>query len=151
MTSNTRIALESYINARRALLDAMLADHRNGTSANDIAQVASAAWSRPITLEYLTTRDRADRARTALNAAGLSGYVDVRTTGDTAGPRKVLLQISCDPLDMEPDTWQDLPNRIAEALIHASPRIGWTVGDVMGPSLDALLDGADDNVALIDL
>ncbi|MFF8786677.1 hypothetical protein [Streptomyces sp. NPDC015125] len=149
MTSNTQIALESYISARRALLDAMLADHRSGTSANDIAHMTSTAWSRPITLDYLSLRDRAARAREALKAAGLSGYVDVRTTGDIAGPRQVLLQIACDPVDMEPDAWQELPNRIAGALVDA--RIGWTVSGVLGPSLNALLLDEVEHVELIDL
>ncbi|MFD6334906.1 hypothetical protein ACFWGI_35760 [Streptomyces niveus] len=80
---------------------------------------ANPAWSRPITLDYLNTWDRADRAREALKAAGLSSFVDVSTTGDLAGAREVELRVSCDPLDMEPDTWQDLPNRIAAALLGA--------------------------------
>ncbi|MFH8257579.1 hypothetical protein [Streptomyces roseolus] len=148
MTENTRIALGSYGNARRALLEAMLADFRAGASANDIARVASPAWSRPVTLDYLNAWDRADRAREALKAAGLSGYVDVHTVGDLAGARGVELRISCDPLDMGPDTWQNLPNRIAGALIGA--RLGWTVAGEAGPSLHSLLDEAD-HVELIDL
>jgi hypothetical protein len=61
----------------------------------------------------------------------------VAVTGDLAGPREVLLQIACDRADMEPDTWQDLPNRIADALVHAFPRIGWTISGKLGPSLKA--------------
>ncbi|MFJ7263254.1 hypothetical protein ACIQV2_24180 [Streptomyces globosus] len=58
------------------------------------------------------------------------------------------LQISCDPLDLEPDTWQDLPNRIAGALYGA--RIGWTVSGELGPSPEALLDDVE-NVELVEL
>jgi len=148
MTENTRIALANYINARRTLLDAMLTDFRSGTSANDIARTASAAWSRPITLDYLNAWDRAARARDALAAAGLGDFVDVRTTGDTAGPRQALLQVACDPSDMEPDAWRALPDRIAVALVGA--RIGWTILGVAGDSLSALLDEVED-VALTDL
>jgi hypothetical protein len=148
MTENTRIALESYVNARRALLDAMLADHRGGTSANDIARAAAAAWSRPVTLDYLSAWDRHARARDALAAAGLDGYVDVRTTGDTAGPRRVRLQIACDPADMEPDTWRALPDRIVAALMGAG--VGWTSPGAGAASLGAVLGEVDD-VELFDL
>ncbi|WP_413754818.1 hypothetical protein [Streptomyces sp. MMBL 11-3] len=80
------------------------------------------------------------------------GYVDVHTTGDLAGPRQVQLQIARDRADMEPDTRQDLPNRIADALVHASPRIGWTVSGELGPSLEVLLDETGPgHVELVDL
>ncbi|GAA2720541.1 MULTISPECIES: hypothetical protein [Streptomyces] len=148
MTSNTWHALENYVSARQELLDAMLADVRSGVSANDIADVARIAWSRPRTLEYINVRKLAARAREALTAAGLDGYVDVRTTGDLMGSRQALLQISCDPLDMEQDDWQELPDRIAGALVAAE--IGWTVPGDLGPSLDALLDEVE-HVELIDL
>ncbi|MEU6357856.1 hypothetical protein ABZ896_52705 [Streptomyces sp. NPDC047072] len=142
MTENSRVALESYVNARRSLLDAMLADHRAGVSANDIADTVRKAWSRPVTLEYLSTWDLADRARAAVNAVGLDGLVQVRATGDTAGPRRVLLQIACDRAGTDPDVWATLPDRIAAALTEAG--ISWAFPEEPGASLARLLDDVEE-------
>ncbi|MEV5886317.1 hypothetical protein AB0L74_26980 [Streptomyces sp. NPDC052020] len=142
MVENSRVALESYVNARRSLLAAMLADHRAGVSANDIADTVRRAWSRPVTLEYLSTWELADRARAAVNAAGLGGLVQVRTTGDIAGPRRVLLRIACDPDDTAPDLWATLPDRIAAALTEAG--ISWAFPDGPGVPLARLLDDVDE-------
>ncbi|MEU7322616.1 hypothetical protein ABZ682_18980 [Streptomyces griseoviridis] len=147
MTSNTQVALANYISARRALVDALVEDRRGGTSANALATMVGAAWSRPVTLDYLRSRAVAIKAREALKAAGLSDYVEVRTTGDLSGPRQALLQLSCDHADRESPARQDLPGRITGALRAAG--IGWTADGTEGPSLDVLLDEVE-HVELFD-
>uniref|UniRef100_UPI003F493335 hypothetical protein n=1 Tax=Streptomyces chartreusis TaxID=1969 RepID=UPI003F493335 len=70
-STNTAIAVENYAGARRELLAAILADQRNGISANDIARMTEPAWSRQITLDYLNCWELFEGARNALTAAGL--------------------------------------------------------------------------------
>ncbi|MFD8335566.1 hypothetical protein ACFV42_23340 [Streptomyces solisilvae] len=144
MTSHTEIALHNYLGSRRELLKAMLADRRGGMSANDIAETAASAWSRPITLDYLNCWELREDAKAALRQAGLADYVGVRTTGDMKGPRRVLLHIACDPVDLDdPQTWHSLPGRIDAALTAA--QISWSLPESpQNTTLDALLEDIEE-------
>ncbi|MER6562096.1 hypothetical protein ABT300_31030 [Streptomyces sp. NPDC001027] len=140
MTSfHTATVVQTYAAARRELLTAMLADRRNGVSANDIVRMAESAWSRPITLDYLNCWELSEDARRALESAGLAAWTDVRTIGDLTGARRVMLSLARDPAEAEPQQWRSLPARIAAALVQAE--IAWSFPDVdENQPLDALLD-----------
>ncbi|MFE4514740.1 hypothetical protein ACFRMQ_11190 [Kitasatospora sp. NPDC056783] len=131
-------AVDNYLGARRALIDAMRADQKGGVSANDIARMAMAAWSRPITLDYLKTWELRDDVQTLIEQAGLKSYVDVAATGAASGAREVRLIIVCDPVETPPEEWAGLPGRIGELL--AASEITWAFPEGEELPLTALLD-----------
>ena len=134
---NTPAALENYLGARRALLDAMRADRQSGVSANDLARMVHSAWSRPTTLDFLRVLELRDEVRDLLERAGLKSYLDVITPAAATEPREVRLLVACDPLETPHEIWTSLPARIEELLAGAEVAWAFPGGEPLG--LSALL------------
>lgn len=107
-----RVELDSFLGAKRSLVDAITREFRAGTPAKAIARSVSPAFSRDQVTQYLAAVALHDSARTALQEAGLE-LVEVRVTGIDA-PREALLTVAADPAET-PD-YEDLPSRIRSAL-----------------------------------
>ncbi|MFW3464358.1 hypothetical protein [Streptomyces sp. 058-1L] len=107
-----RTELDSFLGAKRSLVDAITREFRSGTPAKAIARSVSPAFSRDQVTQYLAAVALHDSARTALQEAGLE-LVEVRVTGIDA-PREALLTVAADPAET-PD-YEDLPSRIRSAL-----------------------------------
>ncbi|MEU0765139.1 hypothetical protein ABZ351_36410 [Streptomyces microflavus] len=107
-----RTELDSFLGAKRALVDAITREFRSGTPAKAIARSVFPAFSRDQVTQYLAAVALLDSARTALQEAGLE-LVEVRVTGIDA-PREALLTVAADPAET-PD-YEDLPSRIRSAL-----------------------------------
>nr|BEK71531.1 hypothetical protein KPHV_87580 [Kitasatospora purpeofusca] len=138
---NTPTALQNYLGARRALLDAMRADQQAGVSANDLARMVRPAWSRPTTLDYLKVLALRDEVRELLVQAGLKPYIDVTTPAAATEPREVRLLVACDPIETPPEIWTSLPSRIEELLTGAG--LTWAFPDEEPHALSALLTDGD--------
>ncbi|MFW3470146.1 hypothetical protein ACN24M_01435 [Streptomyces microflavus] len=107
-----RTELDSFLGAKRSLVDAITREFRSGTPAKAIARSVSPAFSRDQVTQYLAAVALHDSARTALQEAGLE-LVEVRVTGIDA-PREARLTVAADPAET-PD-YEDLPSRIRSAL-----------------------------------
>lgn len=137
---HTREAVEEYLRARENLFLAMHTDRRNGVAVSEITRLAAGTYSRSFILEYLACVELRDDARAALRRAGLDRCVGVRSTGAGRGLRKVLLALTCDPIELEDSERRALPERLTEALDEAG--IGVDVAD-RSPLADMLHGGEE--------
>ncbi|MEW9515044.1 hypothetical protein [Streptomyces bacillaris] len=105
--------LDNYLGGKRALVDAIALDFRNGTPAKAIARSVAPAFSRDQVTQFLAAITLHDAARKALREAGLDSAVDVRVTGIDA-PREARLNIAVDPA--ETSDYATLGKRIRDSL-----------------------------------
>ncbi|MGQ4353030.1 hypothetical protein [Streptomyces drozdowiczii] len=108
-----RIELDNFLGEKRALVDAMAREFRNGAPAKEIARSVATAFSRDQVTQYLSAVALHDTARKALQEAGLAFAADVSVTGIDA-PREARLVIAADP--EETADFAALPARVREAL-----------------------------------
>ncbi|MGZ2361486.1 hypothetical protein LRE75_33210 [Streptomyces sp. 372A] len=108
-----RIELDNFLGEKRALVDAITREFRDGTPAKEIARMVAPAFSRDQVTQYLSAVALADKARKALEEAGLSFAAGVSVSGIDA-PREVRLTPAADPAET-PD-YPSLPTRIRGAL-----------------------------------
>ncbi|MEV4999388.1 hypothetical protein [Streptomyces niveus] len=133
-----RTELDNFLGEKRALVDAMAREFRNGTPAKEIARSAAAAFSRDQVTQYLSAVALHDATRKALHEAGLAFAADVSVTGIDA-PREAWLVIAADP--EETADFAALPTRVREALrdFHISlglPQIGEHENDISDVEID---------------
>lgn len=130
--------LDSFLGEKRALLDAMAREFRNGTPAKEVARHVARAFSRDQVTQFLSAIALHDAARKALQEAGLASTADVSVTGIDA-PREARLVLAADP--EETNDFATLPARIREALRDAQitlglPRIGEHADDTTDAEID---------------
>ncbi|MFF1378700.1 hypothetical protein [Streptomyces sp. NPDC058308] len=106
------VELKNYLGEKRALIDAITREFRNGVPAKTIALSVGRAFSRDQVTQYLSAVALHDSARKALQEADLTHAFDVRVTGMDA-PREARVQIAADPA--ETLDYADLPARIRKA------------------------------------
>lgn len=91
-----RTELDNFLGEKRALVDAIAREFRAGTPAKEIARTVAPAFSRDQVTQYLSAVALADKARKALDEAGLAFAADVLVSGiDT--PREARLIPAADP------------------------------------------------------
>ncbi|WP_446040786.1 hypothetical protein [Streptomyces sp. SID1121] len=135
-----RTELDNFLGEKRALVDAMAREFRNGTPAKEIARSVAGAFSRDQVTQYLSAVALHDAARKALQEAGLAFAADVSVTGIDA-PREAWLVIAADPEGTA--DLASLPARVREALrdFHISlglPQIGEHEDDISDAEIDEL-------------
>ncbi|GGV50611.1 hypothetical protein [Streptomyces spectabilis] len=106
------VELENYLGEKRALIDAITREFRDGTPAKAIAVRVAGAFSRDQVTQYLSAVALHDSARKALQEADLAHAFDVRVTGIDA-PREARIQVAAD-LAETPD-YADLASRARAA------------------------------------
>jgi hypothetical protein len=108
-----RTELNNFLGGKRALVDAITREFRDGTPAKALARDVAAAFSRDQVTQYLAAVALHDAARKALREAGLDGAAGVSMTGIDP-PREAHLAIGADPSEVP--GFADLPTRIRAAL-----------------------------------
>jgi hypothetical protein len=148
-----RSALSNFLGEKRALVNAITREFRDGTPAKTIAREVAEAFSRDQVTQYLAAVALADAASKALQEAQLGGVASAWVTGIDP-PREAHLAISTDPAEA-PDSkglpgsdYAGLPSRIRAALrdFHITldlPRAGREEHGILTAELidKLLLDG----------
>lgn len=135
--------LDNFLGERQRLIEAIADEFRSGTSASAIAATVAPAFSRDVVKQYLAAVDRSDKARKALNEAGLGRLVDVRVSGIDA-PRQALIGLAVDPSETE--DYQTLPQRLRHALAPFLLTVDLPSGEA--PDTGASIDDAIDTLLL---
>ncbi|MEW1699326.1 MULTISPECIES: hypothetical protein [unclassified Streptomyces] len=134
-----RIELDNFLHEKQALVDAITREFRAGTPAKEIARMVTPAFSRDQVTQYLSAVALADKARKALEEAGLTFATDVSVSGIDA-PREARLIPAADP-EMTPD-YPSLPARIRNALRDFHITLGLLqTGEHNEDTTDAEVDG----------
>lgn len=108
-----RTELGNFLGEKRALVDAITREFRDGTPAKALAREVAVAFSRDQVTQYLAAVALQDTASKALREAGLDGAVGVTVTGIDP-PREAHLAIGADPSEVP--GYADLPIQIRAAL-----------------------------------